>query len=140
VQSWTVCVFLPAQSGTWLMQPTICLLHTILSRESKGQPELTMPLPGAQVAPTPQLQLTETVRNDVNLKKQTLKLNKASLTLTLHLTLILTLTSLPLHVSLVFLYSEQNLSVKFEGDPQSADPKPDPPFSAYCHTDCAHVI
>jgi len=29
-----------------------------------------------QVAPTPQLQLTETVRNDVNLKKQTLKLNK----------------------------------------------------------------
>lgn len=29
-----------------------------------------------QVPPTPQLQLTETVRNDVNLKKQTLKLNK----------------------------------------------------------------
>ena len=58
-----------------------------------------MPLPDAQVAPTPQLQLTETVRNDVNLKKQTLKLNKASLPLNLTPTF----TTQPLHVSLVSL-------------------------------------
>lgn len=30
------------------------------------------------VPPTPQLQLTETIRNDVNLKKQTLRLNKST--------------------------------------------------------------
>lgn len=83
------------------MQPIICLLHIILSRESGRQPELTMPLPGAQVAPTPQLQLTETVRNDVNLKKQTLKLNMASLPL--NLTLTPPFTTRPLHVSLVSL-------------------------------------
>ena len=32
----------------------------------------------AQVPATPQLQLTETIRNDVNLKKQTLKLIKST--------------------------------------------------------------
>ncbi|KAJ1493346.1 hypothetical protein T484DRAFT_2017492 [Baffinella frigidus] len=49
-----------------------------LFHPSQDQASLFPPFPNGprQVPPTPQLQLTETIRNDVNLKKQTLKLVK----------------------------------------------------------------
>ena len=49
-----------------------------LFHPAQDQTSLFPPFPNGprQVPPTPQLQLTETIRNDVNLKKQTLKLVK----------------------------------------------------------------
>ncbi|EKX32919.1 hypothetical protein GUITHDRAFT_98480 [Guillardia theta CCMP2712] len=79
---------------------------------------LFVPNSQRQVPPAPQLQLTETIRNDVNLKKQTLKLNKCANSPNTYCLEFLFDAAADCTVSIWFLAEEQvdsaNNTIKFE--------------------------